>query len=685
MVGKQNSTILTVSYGTFSCTLEGFDDSFGTMKAIAEYFRDLAADDRYFGAEPPTPDADMLAKIAEQEVSRRVEARSENGGIVLRPQQIEDAAPVVEDTPEPVLEPAPAPKPVAKTAPAPVAYVEEDDDAFFGGEAHGAMLDEESVAARLKRIREAARHSFEDDQVEDAVEEAVEDTFEDDDFMDTPDVEVATETDEPEAFVDEVADDEEANAQAEELLYDDELIDEIKDALSENVQSETDDEPEVVVEDEDSFDEVEDVQTEDTAEREDIFEVDEEATDPEFDEDFNALMEQLDESSSDEEQGFEDDAEDAAEPVQARILHVKGAALQDMENFSEDDLIGYDDDAYEAGENEVDAAKLDAIFEDTEDKDDASSLSPEDEADLMRELAEAEAEETTDEFEDSDEDNENVDWGDLLDADTEAVVSDEEHLFTGDPEEALATAQDLSSLLTDREADDEMGRLMAETETQLTEPEHKKRKTTIQHLKAAFAARRADGNDLDAKSGNDSVPYREDLEQAVKPRRPVLGRPRKTERLEAKDAAPLKLVAAQKVVPEGVQSEPAARPTLVKPVRPRRVRGGSAAVAEEFDVDAVASEEASEPKVDFATYAEQMGVSKLPELLEAAAAFMTHVEGYEKFSRPQIMTIVREVMGDDYTREDGLRAFGQLLREGKLIRLSGGRFTVSDGIGFQPN
>ncbi|MEO0693032.1 MAG: hypothetical protein AAFY90_09185, partial [Pseudomonadota bacterium] len=148
MVGP--SKILTVSYGTFSCTLEGFDDPFSTMKSIAEYFRDLAADDRYFGAEPPTPDAEMLHRIAEQEVQRRVEARVQDDGIVLR--QMEDAA-------------GPMPSEAPVVAPAVVAPAAVADEVDVPAP---APADDGSIAAKLSRIRAVVARSRVPEEADDA-------------------------------------------------------------------------------------------------------------------------------------------------------------------------------------------------------------------------------------------------------------------------------------------------------------------------------------------------------------------------------------------------------------------------------------------------------------------------------------------------------------------------------------
>jgi hypothetical protein len=54
--------ILTVSYGTFSCTLEGFADPLGTLRDVTDHFRNLVAEDPNFGAVPEAKRRDTLAE-----------------------------------------------------------------------------------------------------------------------------------------------------------------------------------------------------------------------------------------------------------------------------------------------------------------------------------------------------------------------------------------------------------------------------------------------------------------------------------------------------------------------------------------------------------------------------------------------------------------------------------------------
>ena len=82
--------VMTVSYGTFSCTLDGFDDPFTTMQLVAEYFRKLSADDRYFGSEPLQPDASKLHQIAESANPNRIDAEVSENSVILRQADVID-------------------------------------------------------------------------------------------------------------------------------------------------------------------------------------------------------------------------------------------------------------------------------------------------------------------------------------------------------------------------------------------------------------------------------------------------------------------------------------------------------------------------------------------------------------------------------------------------------------------
>ncbi len=108
------------------------------------------------------------------------------------------------------------------------------------------------------------------------------------------------------------------------------------------------------------------------------------------------------------------------------------------------------------------------------------------------------------------------------------------------------------------------------------------------------------------------------------------------------------------------------------PVRPRRI------------ATPLETAESIENETEFSAFIEEMDVHSLAELLEATASYMSFAEGREQFSRPQLMSKVRLVHNDDFNREDGLRAFGQLLREGKIEKAGGGRFAASGDIGYQP-
>lgn len=715
-----NNKILTVSYGTFSCTLEGFDDSFGTMKAIAEYFRDLSADDRYFGAEPAQPDAQMLARIAQREISRPVEAREDHGRIVLSaqdtpvegpaakhavetpPEVDEDAsidphlnaeqapaAPVVEDIVETVEAPehtavdaepvADIQQPVAAEvetpvdAEAPVEDAEQDIvpslpdaevEAFFADSAVSAADEVEdtveaeaidiipvkeratadSIADKLKRIRAVVS------QQSDVADEPdySEDQHADASAVKTADVMAPVADLEEEGFAP-------SDGTQKDVLAD--TLRDIEEALDtdDSIQSDHDLDDELDSEDDDITAILNRLEQESDLNPAPAALADYE--DDDMDDDILAAMDSLvatpeDDDLDDLDDGTLFDGDEVAEveietapeaeapkaaAPRTRVLKVKRATLEAAIRAGK--LEEYDDeeDAEETLESKTPLAK-------------GSSLSESAEEELARELAELEA-------------DMKAESAPQVMAD-EDVVSDAEPLEQDIVEETSAVGRSEIH----GAADEDLSRLMAESDSQMGEPEGVTRRDAFAHLRAAVAAKKADeavGGTTDEEDTDEA--YRDDLASVVRPRRPVSGAGTRTERPAEQRPAPLKLVAEQRI--------DVAETGTVTPVRPRRV----AAVVN------VPAQNVSESASSFADFATDVGADKLPDILEAAAAYLSFIEGNAQFSRPQLMTKVREVEKENFTREDSLRSFGKLLREGKIEKLKGGRFQASDQIGFKPD
>ena len=722
-----NNKILTVSYGTFSCTLEGFDDSFGTMKAIAEYFRDLAADDRYFGAEPPQPDAEMLARIAQKEVSRRVEAREKEGRIVLSAHEATpSSAPVADQAAAaiaaPIAQPETAPAPqeapaakfapqedVAEHAPADVANLDNDEvsDSVREGQEVAASeavetppvadtSHQEAIAVAPAEDYEAAAPAAE--IIADATtEHSAEEFFstpvnaphvEEEDAM-AADLSEAPQIDIPVAEAVETAPRSRVQSLADKLKR-------IRAVVSSAEVKSNDDAQEFDVEDAapaqnadafmadfmaaDADEDEEDNQTEDdilaaaAADIHSAFAADDAFEDDSQDDDSVAaavadalLAPDADTDTensvevTDAEVATEDDADVVADD--ADVVAKSSATANEMElveTFDADDLTvihgtttaeDEPEDIDDALDNLFGKSDMDDAVEVGDDENTSSATAPRarvmkvKRADLEAAIAEDDADIA------------------LSDADEEDLQRELNAALEEPAEEITSKHHGLSDLPKLGEGDDiDVSRLMAEADHQMQEPESLDRRKAFAHLRAAVAAKKADFSmgGMDGDEDGDEA-YRSDLAEAVKPRRPVMANARTERPGTAQRMAPLRLVAEQRIDVPRSQA----------PVLPRRIAADAAQEAVDTG--------------NFATFADEMGATKLPELLEAAAAYMAFVEGHDQFSRPQLMTKVRQVEMSDFSREDGLRSFGMLLRQGKIKKIKGGRFKASESIGFKPD
>lgn len=712
------SKILTVSYGTFSCTLEGFDNPFDTMKAIAEYFRDLAAQDRHFGAEPPPPDAAMLHRLAEREVSRLAASKLDDAARLKTAEEgpapriqinpvLRRAAPPVEPEPQQAEAPEPsltdvipdgvaaklarirrAVNPSVPLAEAPfradpevsapveapvVADVEADvAEAAF---AETTQNDAGDVAARLGAL--ISSDPIPTAAVEEAAEEAVAFAADETQTSDALDAEIAE--DEAARFADI-----EAEVGPTTALAADE------DVLADDAPLPVEMEEDLVAAEADALSLADDLDEAALAEFPDH------AVETDFTSEDVALLAQLDGTVFDE-VSLAEALDETLPEDQPAALDMADAALQDP--------------------------LPEAVTAETLTLDAAADALPED---LAGDVAFAPAPEASD------------DQPGKSGARTRRVNSRVVRIHPSqDVRDASATR-----VLDQTEEASEVARLMQQADEVMADVENRRRHDALSRLKAAVVATEADRADIDyeaPKADANLDPYRDDLAEAIQPtpapepqpepevkptrRKSVSIRPATeprpgTIRPGMISPPPLVLVSEQRIdrvgpaampapaaAPPSAPSAPGIGPSDGQPMVALRTGrlsgaiGAGAAVASsglparnlvlekpsygtaaETEEDEDLAEDAKEiNEAGLASFAEMVGARSMAEMLEAAAAYATCVENRSQFTRPQLMRrMMASAGGKPVSREDGLRSFGTLLRTGRIEKVTRGHYSLAE-------
>lgn len=581
----ENTQVLDVTYGNFSCRLEGFEDSVETMKMVVSFFHDLAGHDRFMDTEPLAPDMETLALLTEEQTGVAVDIEGEDNHVSLRVRQPDEDVALAaledeEDNADDYFDDAEMYDPSLEDA---------EDDAVDEDE-DGSYADNlASVADKLERMRAAAA----DRKSASSAEEFSEDLSE------------------PAAPA--------ANPLSQRLS---DLVK--RTAAAAEAAPIEDDTPKAQAD----VTEDEDLNVFGTAE---------------FDEDIAAAL--AAEEEEDDELMVADRAAD--EPVATEAV--------EADDDVEDDLVAAQSDDDVEEDVAYDDTADDDDFDNAYASDDADDTATEQDEDPLSLTAKQASQIEDDNYDDDDE------------FDLEAEVAKVE------AEIAARQGNEFTRPGLPRHVEDAMSRIMSQTDQHLNQPENRRHRDAFAQLKAAVAATEA------ARQLGDKGADKREADEVYKD---DLGAHEAKGKAEGKHVPPLKLVKSQEVKPGAGDRQTLQRPETAAPAS----AGSMEAASERLRKIATLKESDAKPETnDFADFAAAHGASDLTDQLEAAGAFICFVEGEADFSRPQVMKLVQSATENEISREDGLRSFGRLLRQARLVKLANGRFQVAENTQYRPD